>query len=89
MARQFDGGADTAYMKTTAKIDKTTLYMLYNYTTPSQNTFDGQELNLVAKQAISDSLSVAVKYGIGYRRGDTGQSNTTDSDARLFVTYTF
>jgi hypothetical protein len=88
-SRQFDGGADTAYLKATAKIDKTTLYMLYNYTTHSQNTFDGQELNMVAKQAISDSLSVAVKFGVGHRRGDTGQSNTTDSDARLFVTYTF
>jgi hypothetical protein len=86
---QFDGGADTAYLKATAKIDKTTLYLLYNYTSQSQNAFDGQELNLVAKQAISDSLSVAFKYGIGYRDWDNGQSNTTDTDTRLFVTYTF
>jgi hypothetical protein len=86
---QFDGGADTAYLKATAKIHKTKLYLLYNYTWHDQLDFDGQELNVVIKQPITENLTAAFKGGIGYRDWDNGDSNTTDTDARLFLTYTF
>ena len=86
---QFNGGADTAYLKAVTKLGKTTLYGLYNYTWQSNGLFDkGQELNLVVKQQILDNLSVAVKGGIGYRDMKNG-GNTTATDARLFLTYTF
>jgi hypothetical protein len=87
-AQQFAGGSDTAYLKATTKIGKTTLYGLYNYTWQDKMTFDGQELNLVVKQQLTDNLSVAVKGGFGYRDNKT-VANTTATDARLFVTYAF
>jgi hypothetical protein len=86
---QFDGGADTAYLKATAKIHKTKLYMLYNYTWHENLDFDGQELNVVIKQPLAENLTVAFKGGLGYRDWDNGDSNTTDTDCRLFLTYTF
>ena len=87
-AQQFNGGADTIYLKAVAKIKKTTLYGLYNYTWQDKRSFDGQELNLVVKQQITDHFSVAVKGGVGYRDAESG-NNTTATDARLFLTYTF
>jgi hypothetical protein len=85
-----NGGADTYYLKATTKIDKTILYALYHYTTHDKNTaFEGQELDFVAKQLISDNLSVAVKAGVAYRDNDGGADNTTAIDTRLFVTYQF
>ena len=87
---QFNGGADTAYFKAVSKIGKTTLYGLYNYTWQSKSAFnfDGQELNLVVKQQITDNFSIAAKGGIGYRDIKNG-GNTTATDARLFLTYAF
>ena len=88
---QFNGGADTAYIKAVTKVGKTVLYGLYNYTWQdhSKVAFDGQELNIVVKQPITDNLTIAFKGGIGYRDGNDGTANTTDTDARLFVTYKF
>jgi len=87
----FNGGSDSAYLKATTKIGKTSLYMLYDYTWQehSRYAYDGQELNFVVKQPINDNLSVAVKLGAGYQNRTDGKSNTTATDARLFVTYNF
>jgi hypothetical protein len=86
----FNGGSDSAYLKATTKIGKTFLYMLYAYTWQdhSRYAFDGQEINFVVKQPITDNLSVAVKFGAGYQDWDT-VSNRTATDTRLFVTYNF
>ena len=84
-AGQFNGGADTAYLKAVTKVGKTTLYGLYKYTWQNKATFDGQELNLVVKQPIVENLTAAFKLGLGYRDGP----DTMASDARLFITYTF
>jgi hypothetical protein len=87
----FAGGADTAYLKISTKIHDTSLYALYNYTwqnKPAYN-YDGQELDLVAKQSLVDNLSVALKIGVGYRDAKDGANNTTATDTRLFLTYAF
>ena len=87
----FNGGSDSAYLKATTKIGKTSLYMLYNYTWQdhSRTAYDGQELNFVVKQPITDSLSVSVKAGAGYRDSKSAADDTVATDARLFVTYNF
>jgi hypothetical protein len=87
----FAGGADTAYLKVTTKINRTALYALYNYTwqdKPAYN-YDGQELDLVVKQSLMDNLSVALKFGIATRDAKNGGNNTTATDTRLFLTYAF
>jgi len=87
----FAGGADTAYIKVATKINQTSLYALYNYTwqdDPKYN-YDGQELNLVVKQPLMENLSVAVKVGVGTREAKNGGTDTTATDARLFLTYAF
>ncbi|MDF7826257.1 hypothetical protein P4B35_19675 [Pontiellaceae bacterium B12227] len=90
-AQQFAGGADTAYLKAVTKLEstKTVLYALYNYTW-QQKLWDGQELNIVIKQPVTENLTVAFKGGIGYRldKNSIG-ANTTATDARLFITYAF
>ena len=86
---QFQGGADTYYIKATTKIDKTILYALYNYTTHDTQNFEGQELNFVIKQPITDKLTVALKTGVGYRDNKGTTDDTVASDTRLFVTYNF
>ncbi len=89
----FNGGADTYYLKATTKIDKTILYMLYTYTTHDRPidkaSYEGQELNVVVKQPITDKLTVCVKAGVGYRDGKGATDDTFASDTRLFVTYNF
>ena len=85
---QFAGESDTAYLKAVAKLGKTVLYGLYNYTWHDELAYDGQELNVVVKQPICDSLSIVFKGGVGHRENDSGR-NTTAVDARLFVTYNF
>ncbi len=87
----FAGGADTVYLKVATKINKTALYALYNYTWQDNplNNYDGQELNLVVKQPLMENLSVAFKFGIGYRDAKNGGNNTTATDTRLFLTYAF
>jgi hypothetical protein len=87
----FAGGADTAYLKVSTKINKTALYALYNYTwqdKPAYN-YDGQELDLVVKQSLMDSLSVALKFGVAKRNARNGGNDTTATDTRLFLTYAF
>lgn len=85
---QFFGGAQTAYLKATTKVGKTTLYCLYNYTWHDKNPFDGQEVNFVAKYPVTDNFTVCFKGGVGYRDWQ-GRDNTTSVDGRLFATYTF
>jgi hypothetical protein len=87
----FAGGADTAFLKITTKINRTALYALYNYTwqdKPAYN-YDGQELDLVVKQSLMDSLSVALKFGVAKRDARKGGNDTTATDTRLFLTYAF
>jgi len=87
----FAGGADTAYLKVSTKINRTALYVLYNYTwqdKPAYN-YDGQELDLVVKQSLMDSLSVALKFGVAKRDARNGGNDTTATDTRLFLTYAF
>lgn len=93
---QFLGGADTVYAKATTKVERTqtVLYALYNYTIHDEGDTDlrqAQELNIVIKQPVPkvDNLTVAFKGGIGTRDGVNGVGDTTATDARLFVTYTF
>jgi hypothetical protein len=86
---QFNGGADTYYLKATTKIGKTGLYLLYNYTTHDTTPFEGQELNVVISQPLSDRLTVALKSGVGYLDYNDGRGNTFATDTRLFVTYNF
>ncbi len=86
---QFNGGADSAYLKVTTTVGKTKLYGIYNYTWHNKLSFDGQELNLVIRQPIMENLSIAFKGGFGYRDQKDGTANKTDTDARLFVTYAF
>lgn len=90
-ACQFNEGADTAYLKATTKINNTVLYGLYNFTWQDhdKHAFDGQELNAVVKQIITDELSISFKGGVGLRDGKNGADDQTFTDARLFVTYTF
>jgi len=87
----FAGGADTVYLKVATKINKTALYVLYNYTWQDNplNNYDGQELNFVVKQPIIENLSVALKVGVGSREAKNGGNDTTATDTRLFLTYTF
>jgi hypothetical protein len=87
----FAGGADTAYLKVTTKINRTALYALYNYTwqdKPAYN-YDGQELDLVARQSLTDNFSAALKFGVATRDGKNGGNNTTATDTRLLLTYAF
>ena len=87
----FAGGADTAYLKVSTKINRTALYALYNYTwqdKPAYN-YDGQELDLVVRQSLMDSLSVALKFGVAKRDARNGGNDTTATDTRLFLTYAF
>ena len=101
---QFSGGADTLYLKAVTKLEKTktVLYGLYNYTLHDEGKNNGsaaspayfrqaQELNIVVKQPcpVFDNLTICFKGGIGTRDGVNGGSDTTATDARLFVTYTF
>lgn len=88
-ACQFNGGAQTAYFKATTTVNNTVLYALYNYTWQDKLDFDAQELNFVAKQPITDHLTATFKGAVGYRDGNSGRDNTTSTDARLFLTYTF
>ncbi|MBC8207055.1 MAG: outer membrane porin, OprD family [Kiritimatiellales bacterium] len=87
--KQFNGGADTYYLKATTRIDDTILYALYNYTTHDTESFEGQELNFVAKQIVNDHFSVALKLGVGCIDGKGAVGDTTATDARLFMTYNF
>ncbi len=87
----FAGDTDTVYLKAATKINKTSLYALYNYTWQDNplNNYDGQELNVVIKQPLMENLSVALKVGIGSRDAKNGGNDTTATDARLFLTYAF
>ncbi len=86
---QFNGGAHTAYLKASGKVGDTVLYALYNHTWQEKAAIDGgHELNVVVKQPICDSLSVSLKGALGYQYGGPGP-DTTFTDGRVFLTYTF
>ncbi|MFC1468207.1 hypothetical protein ACFLQY_05960, partial [Verrucomicrobiota bacterium] len=87
----FNEGADTAYLKAVTKCGKTVFYTLYNHTwhNHDKTDFNGQELDVVVKHPLTKNLTVAFKGGAAHRDGKRGRSDTTASDARLFVTYTF
>jgi hypothetical protein len=85
----FAGGSDTAYLKATTKIKKTTLYGLLNATWHKNQAYaHAQELNLVVKQDVTDSFSVCFKGGIAQQQMGSG-SDQNLMDARLFITYNF
>ncbi len=93
---QFSGSTDTFYAKAITKLEKTKtiLYGLYHYTLHDEAKSDlrqAQELNVVVKQPCPkfDNLTVCFKGGIGTRDGVNNTSDTTATDARLVVTYTF
>lgn len=93
---QFVGDANTLYAKAVTKLEKTktTLYGLYNITFHDQSQTglrSGQEVNVVVKQPIPklDNLTVALKVGMGYHDGVSGNDNIFGTDTRLFVTYMF
>lgn len=90
-AQMYNEGAETAYIKAVTKVGKTVFYTLYNYTWQDHDktTFNGQELNLVVKHPLSDNLTVSFKGAAAHRDGKRGNDDTTATDARLFVTYTF
>lgn len=85
---QFEGGAHTAFIKTSGKLGDTALYLLYSHTWQTDKPFNGQELNFVIKQPITTGLSVALKIGLGYKDADSGEG-TTFSDSRVFLTHVF
>jgi hypothetical protein len=91
-SEQFNGGSDTLYLKavTTLEKTKTLLYGLGNITWQDDTPFNGAELNIVVKQPITDDFSLCFKGGLGYRDGkNAATGDTTATDGRLFVTYTF
>lgn len=97
-SRQFSGGADTFYAKAVTRLEKTktALYGLYNYTQHDTGKAGapqryGQELNVMASQPIPkfDSLTAALKVGVGYYDGINGTDDTFGTDTRLLVTYNF
>lgn len=84
----FNGGADTVYLKAVTKLNKTILYGLLNATWHSKQAFDGQELDLVVKQPITDNFTVCFKGGLGLRQNDDG-TDSVQTDGRVFLTYKF
>jgi hypothetical protein len=84
-----NGGADTAYFKATTKVGKVSLYGLYMYTWHDRQVYDAQELNLIAKYPLTDSVLLQFKGGVGYRDTTDGSDNTTATDFRFFLTYSF
>ena len=84
----YGGGADTVYLKASTQIKNTALYALYLYTWQDETKADGQEINFVVKQSITDDFSIAFKGGVAYRESEL-TSNTTATDARIFLTYDF
>ncbi len=83
----FNGDSDTGFLKATTKVGKTVLYFLYHATWQDNASFEkAQELDFVAKYPLVDSLAIALKVGVGQR--DTVE-DTTATDTRLFLTYSF
>ena len=87
--KQFNGGAQTAYLKATTKVNETVFYALYNYTWQDKANFDGQELNFVVKHPITDCLTACIKAGVAHCDARSGGEDLTATDARFFLTYTF
>jgi len=89
VAKPFEGGAETAFIKATTKVDKTSLYLLYNHTWHRQLDYNAQELNMVVSHPFTDAFTASVKAGVGYQDGKEGMINKTFSDIRLLLTYSF
>lgn len=84
----YDEGANTVYLKASTKIKATTLYALGHVTYNDVKNYDGQELDLVVKQQLTEKLSVALKGGIGAQQYDNDTSRL-GTDGRVFLTYNF
>jgi hypothetical protein len=85
---QYNGGADTVYLKavTRLKDTKTILYTMCNYTKLDSGSVDSAvEADFIVKQPIGKNLTVAGKLGLGYRDGP----DTFATDTRIFLTYSF
>ena len=85
---QYNGGADTVYIKAVTRLKgtKTILYTLCNYTKLENGPVDSAfEADFIVKQPIGKSLMLAGKLGLGYRDGP----NTFATDTRIFLTYSF
>lgn len=87
----FSEGADTLYLKSVSTFGKTVFYTLYNYTwnDHAKTNFNGQELNLVLKRPVAENLTLAFKGGAAHRDGKVGRNDTTATDVRFFLTYSF
>ena len=86
---QYNGGADTVYIKAVTRLKgtKTILYTLCNYTKLENGPVDSAfEADFIVKQPIGKSLMLAGKLGLGYRDGVTSSFAT---DTRIFLTYSF
>ncbi len=83
----FNGDSDTGYLKATTRAGKNALYCLYHATWQDSAAFDrGQELDFVISRPLVDNFSVAFKVGIAHR---DAVEDTTATDTRLFLTYSF
>jgi hypothetical protein len=87
---QFAGGADTAYLKAVTKVHKTTLYCLLNSTWHDKlpDIDNAQEINIVIKQPLTDSLTASLKGGIAQIQKESNPDEQR-TDARVFLTYNF
>ncbi|MEA2013169.1 MAG: OprD family outer membrane porin [Verrucomicrobiota bacterium] len=91
LSKQWAAGADTYFVKATTKIDKTILYVLASYTDHDNTVlaYDAYEVNVIAKQLLTENLSACVKFGYGARSGKAGTRDSHATDTRLFITYNF
>ena len=86
---QWNGGADSFYVKATTKIKQTGtfVYLLCNYMDNGQDDIDGYELNAIVSQPIVDNFKATVKGGFGEKENANG-GHDHGTDIRLFLTYT-
>ena len=91
LSNHWAAGADTYFVKATTKIKKTILYALCSYTDHDNTVvgYDAYELNVIAKQLLTDNLSACVKLGYGETSAKKGGIDAHATDARLFITYNF
>ncbi|MEA2012543.1 MAG: hypothetical protein U9O87_05585 [Verrucomicrobiota bacterium] len=89
---QWNGGADTYFVKVDTKIGKTSAYLLAAYTNNDSgvDVSDGYEIDLMVSRPIVENLDASVK--LAYARGDSSVPATDDvvtTLAQVYLTYTF
>ena len=87
----FEGGSNTAFLKTVYKWDKNLFYMLYAITDHEEQTRDAsldQEIDFVVSRNFTKNFYVTIKVGFGHRDNGSSESNW-QSDYRLFIGYKF